>query len=81
LDLVIFESALSLRVMIETGKVNLRPDFHIKFVECDCALDFPGYSVQPVQDASDVFHLVKNSPEPLPQWISNSFLDDPSLFG
>jgi hypothetical protein len=55
---VIFESALSLRIMIETGKVHLIQDFEIKFVEHDCGLDFRGYSVQPVPGANDIFRLV-----------------------
>jgi hypothetical protein len=56
---VIFESALSLRVMIETDKVDLQEGFEIEFVACDCPLDFPGYSLQTVQDAWGVFRLVK----------------------
>jgi hypothetical protein len=46
--------------MIETGEVDLQQGFEIQFVECDCPLDFPGYCLQTVNDASDVFHLVKN---------------------
>jgi hypothetical protein len=60
LDRIIFQSAASLRNMIANGRVDLREGCEIQFVECDCPLDFPGYSVQPVQDASDVFNLVKN---------------------
>jgi hypothetical protein len=59
LQRVIFESALSLRVMLEANKVDLSEYFEIKFVECDCALDFPGYSVQTVQDSNDVIRVVK----------------------
>jgi hypothetical protein len=40
---VIFESALSLGIMPETDKVDLRPDFEIKFVEYDCSADLSGY--------------------------------------
>jgi hypothetical protein len=56
---VVFESALSLRRMMETSKVALSESHEIRFVECDCALDFPGYSVQTVHGANDVFRLVK----------------------
>jgi hypothetical protein len=56
---VIFESALSLRMMIETDKVDLSQGFGIKFVESDCPLDFPGYSVQAIPDVSDCVRLVK----------------------
>jgi hypothetical protein len=56
---VIFESALSLRIMIDTGKVDLRQDFDVKFVECDCELSFSGYSVERVQGCDEVFRLVK----------------------
>jgi hypothetical protein len=56
---VIFESALSLRVMIERGKVDLQQEFEIQFVECDCQLDFPGYSLETVRGTHDVFHIVE----------------------
>jgi hypothetical protein len=42
---VTFESASSLRAMIETDKVDLRGHFDIDVVDCDCELDFPGSSV------------------------------------
>jgi hypothetical protein len=45
--------------MIEMWKVNLPPDIEIQFINCDCALDFPGYSLEAVQLARDVFHLVR----------------------
>jgi hypothetical protein len=41
---VVFESALSLRRMIETGKVDLSGGFEITFVDYDCSMDLPGYS-------------------------------------
>jgi hypothetical protein len=56
---VVFESALSLRIMLEMDKVDLSEDFEIKFVECDCALEFPGYFVQTVRASDDVIRLVK----------------------
>jgi hypothetical protein len=59
LQRVIFESALSLRVMIETGKVDLQEEFEIEFVDIDCSLDFPRYCVETVQNANNLFHLVK----------------------
>jgi hypothetical protein len=61
LRLVVFESGLSLQTMIVTGKVDLSEGFEIKFVDCDCALDFPGYSVQSDSGSDDLFHLVKKS--------------------
>jgi hypothetical protein len=61
---VIFESALSLRVMIETNNVDFPPCFEIQLVECDCTLDFPGYSAETVRGARDVFHLVKSKDLP-----------------
>jgi hypothetical protein len=45
--------------MIETDKVDLQGDWKIKVVDCDCALEFPGYSVETVQGVDDSFHLVK----------------------
>jgi hypothetical protein len=58
---VVFESALSLRMMIETGKVDLRGGFEINFVEYDCAPDLPEYSVETVSGVDDLIHLVKMS--------------------
>jgi hypothetical protein len=60
---VLFESALSLRVMIETGNIDLSDSFEIKLIDCDCFLDFPGYSVETVHDANanDLVRLVKIS--------------------
>jgi hypothetical protein len=55
---VVFESALSLRMMLETDKVDLSEDFEIGVVECDCVWDFPGYSVETVQDSDDVIRLL-----------------------
>jgi hypothetical protein len=39
LEEVIFESALSLRTMIQAGRVDLSGDFKIKVIEADCELD------------------------------------------
>jgi hypothetical protein len=58
---VAFESALSLRIMIETSKIDLSNDFDIKFVECDCELNFPGYSVETVDGGNGAIRLVKTS--------------------
>jgi hypothetical protein len=58
---VVFESALSLRRMIETSKIDLSEGFEIKFVEYDCSVDLPGYSVETVSDVDDLVHLVKMS--------------------
>jgi hypothetical protein len=45
LRLVTFESASSLRAMIETDSVDLSGHFDIDIVVCDCELNFPGSSV------------------------------------
>jgi hypothetical protein len=60
-DDIVFESALSLRMMIETGKVDLRGGFEIKFVEYYCTPDLPGYCVETVSGVYDLVHLVKMS--------------------
>jgi hypothetical protein len=59
LHLLIFESALSLRRMCETGKVDLSPLLEIKIVQCDCALEFPGYSIHTVSGDKECFRLLK----------------------
>jgi hypothetical protein len=41
-----FESALSFRIMLETDRIDLTANFDTELVECDCAFDFPGYSVE-----------------------------------
>jgi hypothetical protein len=59
LSQVVFESAMSLRMMIETEKVDLSGGFTIKFVEYDCTLDLAGYCVEKVSavdDLSGPFH-------------------------
>jgi hypothetical protein len=53
------ESALSIRIMLETDNIDLSEGFEIKLVECDCELDFPGYSVQNVHGANGQAHLVR----------------------
>jgi hypothetical protein len=58
---IIFESALSLRIMIETGKADLDGGVEIRFVDCDCALNFYGYSVETVQGSNDAIRLVRLS--------------------
>jgi hypothetical protein len=47
--------------MIETGNADLSYAFMIRVVECDCELDFPGYSVQRLGGATDLFRLAKLS--------------------
>jgi hypothetical protein len=39
---VIFESAISLDMLIERNKVDLSQGFEIKFVDYDCLVDLPG---------------------------------------
>jgi hypothetical protein len=45
--------------MIEAANIDLNHNLAIKFIDCDCALDFPGYSVEPVLGSDDVFHLAR----------------------
>jgi hypothetical protein len=54
---VIFESALSLRMMVETDRVDLRNRFVISFIGCDCGSDFLGDSVRTVRDANYMIRL------------------------
>jgi hypothetical protein len=56
---VAFESAMSLRKMIERGKLDLYDSFEITFVERDCPLDFlfRGRSLQRVSGDSDIFRF------------------------
>jgi hypothetical protein len=63
LTLVTFESSSSLRKMIETAKIDLNPEWEIKFAKSDCELNFAGYSVEAVQGVNDSFHLVKITSE------------------
>jgi hypothetical protein len=46
LQVVMFQSARSLRRMIESGQADLRGDYTIWIMRRDCELDFPGFSVQ-----------------------------------
>jgi hypothetical protein len=39
LEEVIFESALSLRTMIQGGRVDLSGNYEIKVIDADCELD------------------------------------------
>jgi hypothetical protein len=57
---VFFASVLSLWGMIETGAVALQEDFVIQFIDCDGPLNFSGYFLETVHDASDVFHFVED---------------------
>jgi hypothetical protein len=57
LQWVTFESALSLRVMMETDKVDLSGGFEIRFVDCDCPLEFPGFSVETIDDTNDLMAI------------------------
>jgi hypothetical protein len=50
-----FGHALSLLTMIETYKIDLSGDSEIQFVDRDCALEFPGYSVQTIHSVNSVF--------------------------
>jgi hypothetical protein len=58
---VVFESALSLRMMIETNKVDLSEGFEIKFVDYDCSPNLPGYYVETVSCVDDLVHFAKMS--------------------
>jgi hypothetical protein len=59
---LIFESTLSLRAIIEAGKVDLSRGFEIEFIEYDSPLDFPGYSVGHVHGANNLVRLEQLSP-------------------
>jgi hypothetical protein len=58
---VTFESALSLGKMIASDKVDLIRHFEVKFIDLDCTLEFPGYSVESVHGFNDLFRLMKIS--------------------
>jgi hypothetical protein len=58
---VIFESALSLRTMIENEKADLNGELEIKIATCDCELNFAGYSVHFVPGVYRYVSLVKTS--------------------
>jgi hypothetical protein len=58
LETVVFESANSLRAMIEAGIADLNRNFGIAIVECDCELDFAGYSVDDSRAVDGFVHLV-----------------------
>jgi hypothetical protein len=47
--------------MIVTDRVDLREIFDIGFVEYNCSVDLPGYSVETVSGGDDLVHLVKMS--------------------
>jgi hypothetical protein len=59
LEDVIFESAASLRMMIDADRVDLSEGFGITFIDRDCELDFLGDSVQRVSGGSDPIHLTR----------------------
>jgi hypothetical protein len=54
---VVFESALSLRMMIETDNVDLSDALEVKFVNCDCPLEFPGYYIPAGDGVNHLFRL------------------------
>jgi hypothetical protein len=54
-----FQSALSLRKMMEEDKVDLDGTYEIQFVECDCELEFPGCSAEPVPLSQNLFPLFR----------------------
>jgi hypothetical protein len=56
---VVFESAWSLRKMVQIDKVYLMEGLEIQFVECECALDFPGYCVETVRGGKGAIRLRK----------------------
>jgi hypothetical protein len=58
---VIFESASSLQRMVEGGKADLSRRIDIQILDSDCALTFPGYSVEMVHAGDVVIRLVKIS--------------------
>jgi hypothetical protein len=58
---VIFESAASLRTMIETFNVDLSGNFDIAILHWDCELVVPGYSVHVISTAGNFVFLVKGN--------------------
>jgi hypothetical protein len=58
---VVFESGLSLRRMIESDEVDLSADFDLELLECDCALNFPGYCSDHVSGHNGSVVLAKKS--------------------
>jgi hypothetical protein len=58
---VIFESAASLRTMIETSNVDLIGDFDIAILRCDSEQVVPGYSVSAVSPDGDFVLLGKDN--------------------
>jgi hypothetical protein len=56
---VTFESALSLRMLIESRKVDLRQNFALIFVARDCLLNFPGYYLRSARCPKEAFRLRK----------------------
>jgi hypothetical protein len=59
LNHVIFESASSLRLMIETGKADLRGTFKIEILNCDCELSFPGFILDTAPHARAAIRLLR----------------------
>jgi hypothetical protein len=59
LNRVIFESASSLRIMIETGKADLRGAFKIEILNCDCELSFPGLILDTAPHARAAIRLLR----------------------
>jgi hypothetical protein len=56
---VIFESASSLQMIIETGKADLRGDFKIEILNCDCELSFPGLVLDTAPHARTATRLLR----------------------
>jgi hypothetical protein len=56
---VIFQSAGSLRTMIEKDNVDLSGKWELNVAACDCELDFPGYSVDSAPGIRNSIHLLK----------------------
>jgi hypothetical protein len=58
---VIFDSAASLRTMIETSNVDLGGNFDIAILHWDCELVVPDYSVHVLSTAGNFVFLVKGN--------------------
>jgi hypothetical protein len=56
---VIFESGASLKAIIESGEKYVFGSFEIEIGECDCDLDFDGFSVDDRRNANGWIRLVK----------------------
>jgi hypothetical protein len=58
-----FESAAALKAMTDAGDANLGERLLIEVLNCDCELEFPGYSVSQSMAGDGSVHLVRTELE------------------